>query len=398
MRRRDYSTAKVSISGAISLLTSRRPSWAGESGVCENALRQCSKATFCDGHHILPAGTWLRSRCPQSVVSPTPGRRTPPMPEHPISPSSPAMPASNERRAISARQCACALFCGLALALVAPSASAEEGTLNFGFNSAVLSEQARGELDRIAAVLTDPNIEGYSISIDGHTDGVGSSQYNQALSERRAEAARQYLHHQARNRSEPADRPGTWQSQAPGRGRAGEQGQSPGAAGHFRYGFAHAHGRGAKSGEGGPGLSEDTLLRPQIAADANGRAFAQVRGADSPVASRMAGASAQEEINEAGGEFPPGRGEAADAHAVDPCARPFRVDRISATFNRPGGSGPAAAHRTNGVWKRDVSHCPPQGCRRTNSGACWRVVRCFPTSDGPSPRRSNHLTHRPRER
>jgi outer membrane protein OmpA-like peptidoglycan-associated protein len=115
------------------------------------------------------------------------------MPEHPISPSSPAMPASNVRSAISARQCACALFCGLALALAAPSASAEEVTLNFGFDSAVLSAQARGELDRIAAVLTDPNIEGYSISIDGHTDGVGSSQYNQALSERRAEAARQYF-------------------------------------------------------------------------------------------------------------------------------------------------------------------------------------------------------------
>jgi outer membrane protein OmpA-like peptidoglycan-associated protein len=66
-------------------------------------------------------------------------------------------------------------------------------TVNFAFNSAELTAQARSELDKVAAVLTDPNIEKYTIIIHGHTDGVGSAQYNQSLSERRAEAARQYF-------------------------------------------------------------------------------------------------------------------------------------------------------------------------------------------------------------
>jgi outer membrane protein OmpA-like peptidoglycan-associated protein len=65
--------------------------------------------------------------------------------------------------------------------------------VNFAFNSAELTAEARRELDKVAAVLIDPNIEKYSIIIHGHTDGVGSAEYNQSLSERRAAAARQYF-------------------------------------------------------------------------------------------------------------------------------------------------------------------------------------------------------------
>jgi outer membrane protein OmpA-like peptidoglycan-associated protein len=66
-------------------------------------------------------------------------------------------------------------------------------TVNFAFNSAELTPEARKELDKVAAVLTDPNIEKYTIIIHGHTDDIGTAQYNQLLSERRAEAARQYF-------------------------------------------------------------------------------------------------------------------------------------------------------------------------------------------------------------
>ncbi|MFZ2139614.1 MAG: OmpA family protein, partial [Xanthobacteraceae bacterium] len=38
-----------------------------------------------------------------------------------------------------------------------------------------------------------PSIAKYPIIIAGHTDGVGGAEYNQRLSERRAESARQYL-------------------------------------------------------------------------------------------------------------------------------------------------------------------------------------------------------------
>jgi outer membrane protein OmpA-like peptidoglycan-associated protein len=66
-------------------------------------------------------------------------------------------------------------------------------TVNFGFNSADLTPEARAELDKVAEVLKDPNIDKYAIVIHGHTDGVGSADFNQRLSERRAAAAREYF-------------------------------------------------------------------------------------------------------------------------------------------------------------------------------------------------------------
>jgi outer membrane protein OmpA-like peptidoglycan-associated protein len=66
-------------------------------------------------------------------------------------------------------------------------------TVNFGFNSAELTPEARKELDTVAESLTRPNVAKLDIIISGHTDAVGTPEYNQKLSERRAEAARQYL-------------------------------------------------------------------------------------------------------------------------------------------------------------------------------------------------------------
>jgi outer membrane protein OmpA-like peptidoglycan-associated protein len=66
-------------------------------------------------------------------------------------------------------------------------------TINFEFNSVELTAQARSELDKVAAALKDPSIAKYPIIIAGHTDGVGGAEYNQRLSARRAESARQYL-------------------------------------------------------------------------------------------------------------------------------------------------------------------------------------------------------------
>ena len=48
-------------------------------------------------------------------------------------------------------------------------------------------------------MLENPSI---TIRIDGHTDNIGSEEYNMKLSERRAEAARQFLI----NKGVPADR------------------------------------------------------------------------------------------------------------------------------------------------------------------------------------------------
>ena len=48
-------------------------------------------------------------------------------------------------------------------------------------------------LDRIADALNDPKLRTLDYRIEGHTDAKGSIPYNQSLSERRAQAVRDYL-------------------------------------------------------------------------------------------------------------------------------------------------------------------------------------------------------------
>jgi len=63
--------------------------------------------------------------------------------------------------------------------------------VNFEFNKATLTPNAKTILDNVGEELvTYPAIK---VEIDGHTDGKGSASYNQRLSQRRADAARDYL-------------------------------------------------------------------------------------------------------------------------------------------------------------------------------------------------------------
>ena len=63
--------------------------------------------------------------------------------------------------------------------------------VNFKFDQAELTEPAQQTLDQIAQqMLKEP---GLKVVIDGHADRIGSSEYNLALSERRANAVRDYL-------------------------------------------------------------------------------------------------------------------------------------------------------------------------------------------------------------
>jgi OmpA-OmpF porin, OOP family len=61
----------------------------------------------------------------------------------------------------------------------------------FAFDSADLRPEGRTELDRLARDVRD--MEAERIMITGHTDRLGSTAYNQQLSEKRAEAVRAYL-------------------------------------------------------------------------------------------------------------------------------------------------------------------------------------------------------------
>ncbi len=66
----------------------------------------------------------------------------------------------------------------------------------FTFDSAELSSAGRAELDRLAADLRGVNYD--TILVIGHTDRMGSAAYNQGLSNRRANAVRDYLISSAR--------------------------------------------------------------------------------------------------------------------------------------------------------------------------------------------------------
>jgi len=61
----------------------------------------------------------------------------------------------------------------------------------FDFNSAELKEESKPELDRLVNFLKkNPKLR---ITLAGHTDIVGTEEYNQKLSERRAKAVADYL-------------------------------------------------------------------------------------------------------------------------------------------------------------------------------------------------------------
>ncbi|HEY5204466.1 MAG TPA: OmpA family protein [Roseiarcus sp.] len=64
---------------------------------------------------------------------------------------------------------------------------------NFEFNSEQLTKAARENLDQFAKAIKDPRLAGSKFEIDGHTDASGPEDYNQGLSERRADAVVSYL-------------------------------------------------------------------------------------------------------------------------------------------------------------------------------------------------------------
>jgi len=64
-------------------------------------------------------------------------------------------------------------------------------TINFDFDKANLRPENKELLSRIAGVLLTSS--GYRVQIFGHTDDIGTAEYNQKLSLRRAEAVRDYL-------------------------------------------------------------------------------------------------------------------------------------------------------------------------------------------------------------
>ena len=65
--------------------------------------------------------------------------------------------------------------------------------VNFGFDESVLTPDSHEILDRVARALLEPQWATVRFEVAGHTSSIATEAYNQALSERRAEAVRAYL-------------------------------------------------------------------------------------------------------------------------------------------------------------------------------------------------------------
>jgi OOP family OmpA-OmpF porin len=63
--------------------------------------------------------------------------------------------------------------------------------VHFNFNRSTLTQAGRDTLNRVIATLQQRS--DLRVSVEGHTDPYGSDDYNQGLSERRAQAVVTYL-------------------------------------------------------------------------------------------------------------------------------------------------------------------------------------------------------------
>lgn len=66
-------------------------------------------------------------------------------------------------------------------------------TVNFASGSAMLSPQAAAALASLGRALSSPELLPFRFRIEGHTDTVGDAGLNMALSQKRAEAVREFL-------------------------------------------------------------------------------------------------------------------------------------------------------------------------------------------------------------
>jgi outer membrane protein OmpA-like peptidoglycan-associated protein len=66
-------------------------------------------------------------------------------------------------------------------------------TITFDYNSAEISPKSMSEVQKLGRALTNPDLKGSTFLLAGHTDAAGGDNYNQELSERRADSIKRYL-------------------------------------------------------------------------------------------------------------------------------------------------------------------------------------------------------------
>jgi outer membrane protein OmpA-like peptidoglycan-associated protein len=79
------------------------------------------------------------------------------------------------------------------IASIASSKPKIDLEINFEYNSAVIGSKAMPQVTELGKALTSAGLKGRTFILAGFTDGKGSETYNQGLSERRADAVKQFL-------------------------------------------------------------------------------------------------------------------------------------------------------------------------------------------------------------
>ena len=117
----------------------------------------------------------------------------------PATPASAARPAVTPQAPVPARPAAPPAGAIPAPAIPAPAETPSVNvTVTFASGSAVLTPAAMEQLNPLGRALASEELTPFRFRIEGHTDTVGSAEENRILSERRANAVRDYLVEQFR--------------------------------------------------------------------------------------------------------------------------------------------------------------------------------------------------------
>lgn len=65
--------------------------------------------------------------------------------------------------------------------------------IHFDYNSAEISKKSVQAVQELGKALSEPSLRGSTFVVAGHTDAIGGEEYNQGLSERRADTIKRYL-------------------------------------------------------------------------------------------------------------------------------------------------------------------------------------------------------------
>ena len=79
------------------------------------------------------------------------------------------------------------------IATIAQTKPAIDLEINFDYNSANISKRSMQSVQALGKALSSPDLKGSTFVVAGHTDAVGGEEYNQELSERRADSIKRFL-------------------------------------------------------------------------------------------------------------------------------------------------------------------------------------------------------------